>query len=80
MNLNHQKCVNMCEAFIELENLQNKEYYITMNQHIDTADLQMTLNTGYFTVAEYFCKAEKYQDAALCYFNCQNFSKARDNF
>jgi hypothetical protein len=80
MNLNHQKCVNMCQAFIELEDLQKKEYYITMNQHIDTIDLQMTLNTGYASVAEHFYKAEKYQDAALCYFNCQNFSKARDNF
>ena len=80
INLDHEKCVFLCQAFLGLEDIQRKEYYITMNQHMNTIDLQKTLTSDYLKVADDFVKADKFSDAALCYFNAQHYSKARDYF
>ena len=37
--LGNDKCIWLCQAFIKLEEIQKKEYYITMNQHMETAQL-----------------------------------------
>ena len=79
-NLDHKKCMHLCRAFLGLEEVQRKEYYITMNQHMNTVDLQTTLTKDYIEIAGNFVKSDKYSDAALCYFNAQHYSKARDNF
>lgn len=80
IKLGYDKCVWLCQAFIKLEEIQQKEYYITMNQHMETTHLQDSIVRDYLQVAEHFMKSEKHSDAALCYFNSQQYSKARDQF
>ena len=80
LKLGYEKCIWLCKAFIKLEEIQQKEYYITMNQHMETSHLQDSIVKDYLEVAENFMKSEKHSDAALCYFNSQHYSKARDQF
>ena len=70
----------MCNGFIYLESIQKKEYYITMNQIVDTEGVEVSLKEDYLKAAELFAKSDKYRDAGLCYFNGLNYVKARQYF
>ena len=78
--LGHQTAIDLCDGFLFLESIQKKEYYITMNQNITHDSIEESLKEDYLQAADLFRKAEKYRDAALCYFNGMNYVKAKQFF
>ena len=78
--LGHKKAIQLADSLILLEEIQQKEYFYSLNQNSQRELIEEKLKEDYQRLGDMFREIEKFKDAALCYFNAQNFVKALENF